>query len=164
MRSGQLPQNGPMSNTEDETARHRQIAQQLRNDIEAGRLRPGQRLPSTRELAAQFGTSIGCVNDAMDLLSKDSLIYSRPRSGRIVTEPEPLAAQVEQHSRGLDLQIDDIRSTPDPIRRAQLANDLITEYQLRVAELCGIRQTAITHAHNAGMTIAEIGTHLRNTR
>lgn len=67
-------------------ARHRQIARELRNEIEAGRLRPGQKLPSTRALASQFGVSVAPINDAMALLEKDGLVISRPRSGRIVAE------------------------------------------------------------------------------
>uniref|UniRef100_UPI003F494C63 GntR family transcriptional regulator n=1 Tax=Nocardia sp. CA-095871 TaxID=3239971 RepID=UPI003F494C63 len=69
-----------------EEARHRQIARELRNEIEAGRLRPGQRLPSTRALAEQFGTSVAPINDAMAILERDGLVVTRPRSGRIVSE------------------------------------------------------------------------------
>lgn len=78
--------------TEPGEAQHRRIARELRNEIEAGRLRPGQRLPSTRALASQFGTSIGPVNDAMAILEREGLVISRPRSGRMVSEtvtPEP---------------------------------------------------------------------------
>jgi predicted kinase len=67
-------------------ARHRVIAREIRNDIEAGRLRPGQRLPSTRALAAQWNVSVGAINDAMQLLEADGLIVSRARSGRVVSE------------------------------------------------------------------------------
>lgn len=67
-------------------ARHRQIARELRNEIEAGRLRPGSKLPSTRALATQFGVSVAPVNDAMAILEEEGLVVSRPRSGRIVSE------------------------------------------------------------------------------
>ncbi|MEG8183936.1 GntR family transcriptional regulator [Nocardia terpenica] len=75
-----------MSDQEVGDARHRQIARELRNDIEAGRLRPGERIPSTRELAAQFKVSVGMINDAMEVLTKEGLIFNRPRSGRFVAE------------------------------------------------------------------------------
>ncbi|MEV0048479.1 GntR family transcriptional regulator [Nocardia rhamnosiphila] len=65
-------------------ARRRQIARELRNDIEAGRLRPGDRLPSSRALAEQWGVGLGTVNQAMELLAHEGLVVSRPRSGRVV--------------------------------------------------------------------------------
>lgn len=67
-------------------ARYRVIARELRNDIESGRLKPGQRLPSTRELAAQWQVSISAINDAMQLLEREGLVITRPRSGRIVAD------------------------------------------------------------------------------
>lgn len=73
-----------MSATEE--TRHRQIAREIRNDIEAGRLRPGQKLPSTRVLAKQFGVSVAPVNDAMAVLEEEGLVVSRPRSGRMVSD------------------------------------------------------------------------------
>lgn len=70
----------------DGDARHRQIARELRNEIEAGRLRPGQKLPSTRALAEQFGVSVAPVNDAMAVLEREGLVVSKPRSGRSVSD------------------------------------------------------------------------------
>ncbi|MCU1646409.1 MAG: hypothetical protein JWN03_6684 [Nocardia sp.] len=67
-------------------AKHRQIAREIRNEIESGRLRPGQKLPSTRVFAEQFGVSVAPVNDAMAVLEVEGLIVSRPRSGRFVSE------------------------------------------------------------------------------
>ncbi|WP_280379798.1 AAA family ATPase [Nocardia wallacei] len=67
-------------------ALHRQIAREIRNEIEAGRLRPGEKLPSTRRLAAQFEVSVAPVNDAMAILEDEGLIVSRPRSGRMVSD------------------------------------------------------------------------------
>ena len=63
---------------------HRQIAQAIRNDIAAGVLRPGEKLPSSRELAAEWNVSVSAVNDAMDLLVDEKLVISKPRSGRVV--------------------------------------------------------------------------------
>ncbi|GAB4590360.1 AAA family ATPase [Nocardia sp. IFM 10818] len=67
-------------------ARKRQIAREIRNDIEAGRLRPGDRLPSGRELAAQFSVGLGTVNAALEQLANEGLVISRARSGRIVAD------------------------------------------------------------------------------
>ncbi|MFB7722323.1 GntR family transcriptional regulator [Nocardia sp. NPDC056100] len=85
-----------MSDPNTADPRYRQVAHQLENDIEAGRLQPGQRIPSTRELAAQFEVSIGAINDAMEVLTKKGLIDTRPRSGRFVAESTaPLGAKIK---------------------------------------------------------------------
>lgn len=56
----------------------------LRNDIEAGRLRDGEALPSTRDLASQMGVSVWTINKAMEQLSADGLVENVSRSRRIV--------------------------------------------------------------------------------
>ena len=66
----------------------RRIARHIANDIAAGRLRDGQQLPSTRDLAQEWGVSAYTVNTAMDSLVEDGLIESRGRSGRTVRAPE----------------------------------------------------------------------------
>src|SRR5690625_4130486 len=67
---------------------HRQVARHVENDIAAWKLRHGDRLPSTRELARQWEVSPYTINEAMDLLSERGLVVSRPRAGRIVQAPE----------------------------------------------------------------------------
>ncbi|WP_063026386.1 MULTISPECIES: AAA family ATPase [Nocardia] len=66
---------------------HLRIAQAIRNDIESGRLRDGQRLPSTRELAQEWQASQLTITKAMEQLAADGYVASRDRSGRIVTTP-----------------------------------------------------------------------------
>ncbi|MEV4241322.1 GntR family transcriptional regulator [Nocardia sp. NPDC049737] len=73
-------------------ARSAQIAREIRNDIEAGRLRPGDRLPATRALAEQWSVGLGTVNTAMEQLVREGLVISRPRSGRVVADRPELAA------------------------------------------------------------------------
>ncbi|BCK54005.1 AAA family ATPase [Nocardia wallacei] len=66
---------------------HLRIAQAIRNDIESGRLRDGQRLPSTRALADEWQASQLTITKAMEQLAADGYVASRDRSGRIVTTP-----------------------------------------------------------------------------
>jgi DNA-binding transcriptional regulator YhcF (GntR family) len=67
---------------------HQQIARHIRTEIEAGVLRNGQALPSTRQLAEEWGVSAFTINEALALLIKEGIIQSRARSGRIVTAPD----------------------------------------------------------------------------
>ncbi|WP_238009838.1 PLP-dependent aminotransferase family protein [Dactylosporangium sp. AC04546] len=54
-----------------------QIERGLREAIRAGRLRAGERLPSTRELARQLGVSRGIVVDCFDQLQAEGYLSSR---------------------------------------------------------------------------------------
>ncbi|WP_245378206.1 GntR family transcriptional regulator [Kibdelosporangium banguiense] len=66
----------------------RVIARHIRNDIEAGVLRHGQPLPSTRALAAEWDVSVDPVAKAMAELAAEGLVVTRDRSSRIVNYPD----------------------------------------------------------------------------
>jgi molybdate-binding protein/DNA-binding transcriptional regulator YhcF (GntR family) len=70
---------------------YRQIADALQADILAGRLRPGQRLPSVRELGRQWGCTPGTVQNAFRLLQESGLIESHKGRGSHVTSLPPSA-------------------------------------------------------------------------
>ncbi|RCK70210.1 GntR family transcriptional regulator [Desertihabitans brevis] len=70
-------------------ALYRQIYEQLRTDIEQGRLTVGDRLPTETELARQHEVSAITVKKALDLLRQDGMIVRRPRLGTFVTAPSP---------------------------------------------------------------------------
>lgn len=78
----------PRSSVNRSEPLHLQVARNIRNDIESGVLRDGERLPSTRELAEQWGVSTPVINDAMGILAKEGLVESKPRAGRVVRAPE----------------------------------------------------------------------------
>lgn len=70
----------------DDSARpaYERIARHVRNDIEAGVLREGQTLPSTRELARRWDVSSYTAAKAMSTLTEEGVIQSVPGSGRVV--------------------------------------------------------------------------------
>jgi DNA-binding transcriptional regulator YhcF (GntR family)/predicted kinase len=63
---------------------HHQVARNVRNLIEAGRLKDGEALPSTREMAEQWGVSVFTITEAMKILAAEGLVESRSRSKRVV--------------------------------------------------------------------------------
>jgi GntR family transcriptional regulator len=73
------------------------IATQLRQAIQAGRLRPGARLPSEPELARQLGVSRSSLRPALLTLESEHLVTRRPGLGTYVTSQAHLFEQ-----RGLD--------------------------------------------------------------
>ena len=69
-------------------ALHVQIARHIRNNIEAGVMKDGDVLPSTRELAAQWDVSVFTVSEAMRLLVDEGLVVTKSRSKRVVKAPD----------------------------------------------------------------------------
>ncbi|MEU7902183.1 GntR family transcriptional regulator [Actinoplanes sp. NPDC049118] len=67
---------------------HLQIARHIRNNIEAGVIRDGEALASTRELAEQWDVSVFTISEAMKILAKEGLIESKSRSKRVVHAPD----------------------------------------------------------------------------
>ncbi|MFB9906294.1 GntR family transcriptional regulator [Allokutzneria oryzae] len=64
------------------------MARNIRNQISAGVLRDGQPLPSTRDMAEEWGVSVFTINEAMKTLAEQGLVTSKPRAGRVVTAPD----------------------------------------------------------------------------
>jgi GntR family transcriptional regulator/MocR family aminotransferase len=66
---------------------YRQLADHLRELVEAGRLRPGQKLPATRELAVSLGVSRTTANLAYESLVDAGLARAHVGQGTFVAEP-----------------------------------------------------------------------------
>lgn len=66
-----------------------QITRQIRTDIEAGRLKDREALPSTKDLARDWGAGPNTIDAALKPLIDDGLIISRHRKGRYVNHPTP---------------------------------------------------------------------------
>jgi DNA-binding transcriptional MocR family regulator len=64
--------------------RYQQLAQQTADQIDSGVLRPGDRLPSVREVCRSWQLSPITVTQAYALLESRGLIEARPRSGYFV--------------------------------------------------------------------------------
>jgi GntR family transcriptional regulator/MocR family aminotransferase len=64
------------------------IAAALRQALGTGSLQPGERLPSTRDLAATHGVHRQTIMVALDALCAEGLLRAEPRRGYRVAEPE----------------------------------------------------------------------------
>ncbi|PYI65493.1 GntR family transcriptional regulator [Arthrobacter livingstonensis] len=70
-----------------------QLAASVRTDAAAGRLRPGDRLPAAREVAASLGINVHTVLHAYQDLREEGLVDMRRGRGAVVTDAaEPLAS------------------------------------------------------------------------
>jgi GntR family transcriptional regulator len=77
----------------------RQIADQVRALCSSGTLRPGDRVPSVRELAESLAVNPNTVLRVYERLTAEGLLERRHGSGTFVSENGPLAAQREHHGQ-----------------------------------------------------------------
>jgi len=86
-----------------ETSRlYEQIVAQIESDVLSGRLRKGDRLPTERELAEQFGVSRTAVREAVKALREKGLVQSHPGRGTFITDN---TARSVRHSLGFMMKI-----------------------------------------------------------
>ncbi|WP_339761598.1 FadR/GntR family transcriptional regulator [uncultured Hoeflea sp.] len=78
---------------------YRQIADNLESRIALAEFEPGQRLPTERELARDYGVSRTCVREALLALEIAGLVTIRVGSGVFVNAPpSPDTAQARPHA------------------------------------------------------------------
>ena len=76
----------------------RQLFQELREVVLSGRLKPGTRMPATRNLAAELGVSRTTVAQAYEQLQSEGYLLAREKSGTFIPEvlPEELGALTQR--------------------------------------------------------------------
>lgn len=84
------------------------LAEAVIEDIETGRLSPGERLPTHRELSELLGLSLGTITRALAKVSQQGMIEARPRRGTFVTgrvrrSSQDLPATGARYRRFVDL-------------------------------------------------------------
>jgi DNA-binding transcriptional regulator YhcF (GntR family) len=81
------------------------IAAQLRHRIRAGELRPGDRLPSTREITREWGVAIATATKVLSALREEGLVRAIPGVGTVVTAAAP-ARPARPRSTGRRLSLE----------------------------------------------------------
>ena len=74
---------------ESEIPIYQQIRDRVIEGIADGALRPGSVLPSTRQLAADFGVNFHTVNKAYDLLRQEGVVRVNRKQGAVVNPESP---------------------------------------------------------------------------
>lgn len=78
-----------------------QLAASIRADAAAGRVNPGDRLPSAREVAASLGVNLHTVLRAYQDLRDEGLLDMRRGRGAVVTEAAARLAHLRVDVRGI---------------------------------------------------------------
>ncbi|MFG3599584.1 TetR/AcrR family transcriptional regulator C-terminal domain-containing protein [Micromonospora chersina] len=76
---------------------YRRIAAEIRRRIDLGELRPGDRVPSARQLTREHGVAIATATRVLALLRAEGLVLTRSGAGTVVAPPrrEPARAEPE---------------------------------------------------------------------
>lgn len=99
------------------------IAEVLRGEIVTGRLRPGERLPSVRELSERYDIAAATAQSALRTLRDQGLIHSRSTRGYYVRDEPPVEqldpATISPVYRAISTQLDalhkELRSLADRV-------------------------------------------------
>jgi GntR family transcriptional repressor for pyruvate dehydrogenase complex len=89
-------------NVQRESSLSDKVAALLTESILAGVVRPGQRLPSERDLMEQFGVSRSVVREAVRSVAAKGLVKQQPRAGHVVSElgPDSVTESMTMYLRG----------------------------------------------------------------
>ena len=88
---------------EDSGPTYIRMASGLRQALANGEYRPGERFPSVRTLAAEYGVANATAARAVGLLRRAGVIASRPGVGTVVRDPATALAPTLQE------QLNDLR-------------------------------------------------------
>ncbi|MGW5611649.1 GntR family transcriptional regulator [Streptomyces sp. NPDC003753] len=77
-------------------------ADELRKQIQDGRLAPGAKLPSARDLQAQYGIANSTAQNALRVLKEEGLIYSVQGRGVFVRQLSPRDQFLKRYNEGLE--------------------------------------------------------------
>ena len=120
--------------------RYEQVAAQIQRLIATGALKPGDRLPNERELAAKFGVGRSSLRDAIRTLEVMGIVASRHGSGTVVRDLStdalvvPLAS-VLAHKRELVAELLDVRRMIEPALAARAAANATEEELSRLEDI-----------------------------
>ena len=98
-----------------------QLEDIIKSKIIAGIYKPGQKLPSVRELAAEAAVNPNTMQKALAELERSGLVYTQRTSGRYITEDTAIMQNLKH----------------------QLAHDLIQQFLAAMAHLGYTREESI---------------------
>ena len=72
-----------------------QLVEKIRLEIISGRLEPGQRIPSVREMALKVRVNPNTMQKALAELEEEGLIYTERTNGKFVTNSKELIEKIK---------------------------------------------------------------------
>ncbi|GAB3676349.1 MocR-like pyridoxine biosynthesis transcription factor PdxR [Salinisphaera aquimarina] len=138
------------------TPLYRQLYQRVRDAIAAGRLQPGDRVPSVRSLASELNLSRGTVELAYQVLVSEGYLLARGAAGTVVS-PQLLRQQitlaVERRSSAPRPVSESARAAPPPLQLGLPALDAVPTRlwrRLTMRRLRGLNAAALDYPDAQG--------------
>lgn len=111
-----------------------QLVEQIKAGIISGYYKPGDKLPSVRELAAQVTVNPNTMQKAMTELERTGLVYTNRTSGRFITSDEAMIKELKETSAReqiLDF-LDRMKQLGFTIEETyELISEIVEKYQKR---------------------------------
>lgn len=82
---------------------HARIVAALQDQIASGELRPGQRVPSTRQIVSEWGVAMATAAKALAVLREQGWVRALPGTGTIVLDRQTTVAEALAHCRNPEL-------------------------------------------------------------
>lgn len=98
--SGKVLSLGDLSLPDTDLPLHERLADAIETAILRGNIKPGQKLPTHRQISKSFGVAIGTVTKAIDSLSRRGIVRGEVGRGTFVQDAEPV-----REPRIIDLSI-----------------------------------------------------------
>lgn len=120
--------------------RYEEVAEQIQKLVTDGTLKPGDRLPSERELAAQFGVGRSSLRDAIRTLEVMGVVESRHGAGTVIRDLDtdalvvPLASALLR-KRELVSELLEVRMMIEPGLAARAAKNATPEEIAKMEEI-----------------------------
>ena len=73
-----------------------QLMERIQRDIISGVYKPGDKLPSVRDLAVEAAVNPNTMQKALSELERSGLVYAQRTSGRFITEDEAMLKIMKQ--------------------------------------------------------------------
>ncbi|MFC5822638.1 TetR/AcrR family transcriptional regulator C-terminal domain-containing protein [Nonomuraea insulae] len=113
------------------TPPHARIAADIKQRVAAGKLRPGERVPSTRQLARDWGVALATAAKALTLLAREGVVVAEPRVGTVVAEPR------------LGTVVTERRGTKAVTSEHDLTRDRIVRAAIEIADAEGLSEVTM---------------------
>jgi AcrR family transcriptional regulator len=110
---------------------YRRIAAEIRARIEAGELRPGDRVPSARVITREWGVAIATATKALGVLKDDGLTVPRPGVGTVVAQNRVVA------------QNGAVAQTRAPRRERDITRERVVRAAIVIADTHGMAEVSM---------------------
>ena len=73
-----------------------QIVERIQTDIISGKYKPGDKLPSVRDLASEASVNPNTMQKAFSELERTGLVYTQRTAGRFITEDKTMLRKMKE--------------------------------------------------------------------